>query len=66
MDADRGHFSHLRSVDRLGSAIGTVAAGEYGGIGRLHIFVDDNAALFVDLDTGDVLKKGASSVGRSP
>ena len=46
MDALRRKFSHLRSIDGLGSTVCAVAAAKYFGIRRLHIFIDDDSAFF--------------------
>ena len=52
-----GPFAHLRSVDGFGSAVGTVAAGEYLWVRCPHILVYSDAAFFVDGDARKVSKE---------
>ena len=50
-------LAHLCRVDGLFSAVCTIAAGEDLWVRRLHLFVKDNSAFFVDVNAGDCLKK---------
>jgi hypothetical protein len=52
-----GELAHLRGVDGFGAAVGAVAAGEHFWIRRLHLFVHNDAAFFINGDAGDPLKE---------
>ncbi len=54
MNTHRRKLAHLRSVNRFFAAVGTIAAGEYLWVGRLHLIIDDDAAFFIRLDAANI------------
>ncbi len=58
MNALRGDFSHLRSVNRFFAAVDAIAAREIFRIRRLHRFVvDDDAPAGIQFEIRNLLEK---------